>query len=112
LNTTLHKFCQRINTQRANQRNFYLGQNNLHAASLIPDIPDDSVNKRAIVQDDYSCQGWVPVQKEFVTIAYHKKACLEDLSLRGEKRVFKTNITITSGYVSFKNIYPHPMYLR
>ena len=40
LNTTLHKFCQRINTQRSNQRNFYLNQGNLHAASLIPDIAD------------------------------------------------------------------------
>jgi hypothetical protein len=40
LNATLHKFCQRINTQRSNQRNFYLNQGNLHAASLIPDIAD------------------------------------------------------------------------
>ena len=81
LNTTFHKFCQRINTQRANQRNFYLNQGNLHAASLIPDIPDDSVTAKqgAIVLDDYSCQVWDPVLKEFVTIAYHKKACLENM---------------------------------
>ena len=78
LNATLHKFCQRIN--------FYLNQGNTHAASLIPDIADDSVTAKqgAIVLDDYSCQGWDPVQREFVTIAYHKKACLEDMDQRIE----------------------------
>ena len=96
LNTSHHKNCQRLNTARQNQRNFYSNQGHHATASLIPDVPDDSVTSKhgAIVQDDFRSQGWNPLQREYVTIAYHKKASLDDMLQRIDKCVQSQAINI------------------
>ena len=83
LNCVTRKDIEAKNRVRANQRNYYLSVGDEHAASLIPDIVDNSMSaKECIVKSDVRCQGWIPNNHCYSTILYNKKpdmSCLAEL---------------------------------
>ena len=81
LNTTWHKHIQAVNSQRQNQRDFYLAQGNHQAAAQIANEPDLSMSERAcIVKEDAKTVGWDPTANEYVLVSSPHAPELEKLS--------------------------------
>ena len=81
LNACWHKNIQQINVQRKNQREYYLAQNNQHAASQIADEQDLSMtSKTCIVRQEARVLGWDPTKNDYVLVAYPHTPDLEKLS--------------------------------
>ena len=81
LNACWHKHIQQVNVQRKNQREYYLAQNNQHAASQIADEQDHSMAaKTCIVRQEARTLGWDPTKNDYVLVAFPHTPDLEKLS--------------------------------
>ena len=81
INALTKKDVDRINAMRHHQREWYRGQNLHQAASMIPDLEDQSMKgKDAIIESPTKVEGWNPTTRNFETICYNRVVDIKDFT--------------------------------
>lgn len=81
LNCQWRKNVEAINSQRANQRQFYISQGDPASASQIPNIDDRSMSERAcIIKSELKSEGWNPAISKFEILQNPSKPDITKMS--------------------------------
>lgn len=81
MNALTKKNVDRINAMRHHQREWYRGQLRHQAASMIPDLEDQSMKgKDAIIESPTKVEGWNPITRNFETICYNRVVDIKDFT--------------------------------